>query len=137
MRNLYGGISLVIVALLVSILALSDESPTPTTSTSSLSLREKHVGALMGTDDRTVIEASIRNSDEVSGRMAQLGVSHPTQVVRGAMFSGQVTESDLMRYYDAHRDRFDGRSLDQSRDTIDILIRVERTRGELDALRFP
>lgn len=100
-----------------------------------LNSRERRVAAMIDSTSRPQIAEYIQKSDDLGATLREAGVAKPTNVARRIFFVADVSDQDLLGYFNSHSEQFHGRSFEQSRDSVDVLLRAERTREKLDELR--
>ncbi|NOY26714.1 MAG: hypothetical protein GXP62_12645 [Oligoflexia bacterium] len=81
-------------------------------------------------------QALLDQSDTVVAGLQAQGVEDVGSEISDRLAEIQLTDADRRAFFDANRHLFGQRDYDQSRWTVDQLLRIQRTRAELGITRL-
>lgn len=114
---------------LVAFVAAWNATPPPSDS------RRGRAAALLLTaaDPLTIdVVASMDASDALAARLRAQGEDDAGAALARRLSEATVSDSEARAFFEANRAIFGGRSLEQSRPSVDRLIRIHKVRADLD-----
>ena len=74
------------------------------------------------------VEALIEESDRFEAALADAGVTDADLFLRHEIARVEVSEEELYEYYESQRERFGDRSFEESRSSLESLVRLRKVR---------